>query len=78
MCVHSHCTTARCAMTLELVVGLTLRTTVLVEFEVDEVAVRHFFVDTAVSHVSIFQLVLHTHISLSQTPYDCTIESVTA
>jgi len=71
--LHSRCTTTGFATTLQLIVGLTLRKTVPVEFVVDRVAVRQiFFADTVVSHVSIFQLVLHTQISLSPTPYDCT------
>jgi len=59
-------------MTLELVVGLTLRKAVLVESVVEKVAVRKiFFLDTTISHVSICQLVLDTQISLSQTLNDC-------
>jgi len=54
-------------MTLELVVGLTLPRTVLVEFVVEKVAVREiFFVVTVVSHVSIFQLFLHTQLVFRQ------------
>jgi hypothetical protein len=38
--LHSRCTATGCAMTLQLVVGLTLRKTVPVEFVVEKVAVR--------------------------------------
>jgi hypothetical protein len=71
--LHSRCTTTGCSTPLQLVVDLTLRKTVPVEFVVDRVAVRQIlFAHTVVSHVSIFQLVLHSQISLSQTPYNCT------
>lgn len=43
--------------------SLTLLRTALVECVVDKVAVREVFLaDTVVSHVSIFQLVLHTQL----------------
>jgi len=79
MCLHSHCTTTGFAMTLELVVGLTLPRTVLVEFLVDEVAVRQIFsMDTVVSLLSIFQLFLHTQLVFRKHYIVVAIESVIA
>jgi hypothetical protein len=43
VCLRSPFTITGCAMTLELVVGLTLRKTILVEFVVDKMAVRQIF-----------------------------------
>ena len=62
----------------ELVVGLTLLRTALVEFVVDKVAVREVsFADTVVSHVSIFQLVLHTQLGCRKHRMIDSVERVT-